>query len=72
MFGELPLLCFCFLNLKLLIAYTVKLKEVQDILYFRQDLTFSIQNVIFKLSQILSYSVGILFSYEKQNVSMCK
>lgn len=72
MFGELPLLCFYFLNLELLIAYTVKLKEVQDILYFRQDLTSSIQNGILKQSQILSDSVGILFSYEEQNVSMCK
>lgn len=72
MFGELPLLCFYFLNLELLIAYTAKLKEVQDILHFRQDLTSSIQNVILKLSQILSSSVGILFSYEEQNVTMCK
>lgn len=70
-FGELPLLCFYFLNLELLIAYIVKLKEVQeDILHFRQDLTSSIQNDILKQSQILCYSVGILFSYEQQNLPM--
>lgn len=72
MFGELPLLCFYFLNLELLIAYTIKLKEVQEeILHFKQDLTSSIWNGILKRSQNLCYSVGILFSYEQQNLPIC-